>query len=74
MPDYWPALPHLTAPLTLLAGELDPKFSAIARAVHGRVPGSRLVIAPAAGHDLLLERPDLVAVELARVYPPAAAP
>lgn len=66
MPDYWPELPRLTAPLTLLAGELDAKFCAIARAAHAEVPRSRLVIAPGAGHDLLLERPDLVAVELGR--------
>jgi 2-succinyl-6-hydroxy-2,4-cyclohexadiene-1-carboxylate synthase len=74
MPDYWPELPQLTAPLTLLAGELDAKFSAIARAAQSRVPGSRLVIAPGAGHDLLLERPDLVAVELGRGANAAAAP
>lgn len=74
MPDYWPELPRLSAPLTLLAGELDPKFTAIARAVQARVPGSRLVIAPGAGHDLLLERPDLVAVELGRKARLRAAP
>jgi 2-succinyl-6-hydroxy-2,4-cyclohexadiene-1-carboxylate synthase len=66
MPDYWPELPRLTPPLTLLAGELDAKFCAMARAAQAQVPGSRLVIAPGAGHDLLLERPDLVAVELSR--------
>lgn len=66
MPDYWSDLRRLSAPLTLLAGELDAKFTAIARAVHSHVPGSRLVIAPGAGHDLLLERPDLLAVELGR--------
>lgn len=74
MPSYWPELPHLSAPLTLLAGEHDPKFSAIARAVHARAPRSRLVIAPGAGHDLLLERPDLVAVELGRDPTGPAAP
>jgi 2-succinyl-6-hydroxy-2,4-cyclohexadiene-1-carboxylate synthase len=73
MPNYWPELARLTA-LTLLAGELDAKFSAIARAAQAQVPGSRLVIAPGAGHDLLLERPDLVALELSRDYrDPAAA-
>jgi 2-succinyl-6-hydroxy-2,4-cyclohexadiene-1-carboxylate synthase len=74
MPNYWPNLPQLTAPLTLLAGELDAKFSAIARSVQARVAESRLVIAPGAGHDLLLERPDLVAVELGRHQNPAATP
>ena len=64
MPDYWPRLPRLSLPLTLMAGELDTKFAAIAQSAHARVPNSRLVIAPGAGHDLLLERPDLVAVEL----------
>jgi 2-succinyl-6-hydroxy-2,4-cyclohexadiene-1-carboxylate synthase len=64
MPDYAPRLATLTPPLTVLAGELDAKFLALGRAITERVRGSRFVVAPSAGHDLLLERPDLVALVL----------
>jgi 2-succinyl-6-hydroxy-2,4-cyclohexadiene-1-carboxylate synthase len=64
MPDYAPRLASLTLPVTLMAGELDPKFVGLGRAASERVRGSRFVVAPSAGHDLLLERPDLVALVL----------
>jgi 2-succinyl-6-hydroxy-2,4-cyclohexadiene-1-carboxylate synthase len=66
MPDFTPHLATMTLPVTLLAGELDPKFLALGRALVARVPQGRLVVAPSAGHDLLLEAPDLVARELSR--------
>ena len=64
MPDYAPRLAALTAPLTVMVGELDAKFLGLGRATSERVRGSRFVVAPSAGHDLLLERPDLVALVL----------
>jgi len=64
MPDCWPLLPTLECPVTLMVGEYDQKFLAFARAAAARLPQGTLRIAPDAGHDLLLERPDLVAVEL----------
>lgn len=64
MPDYGPRLASLTPPVTVMAGELDAKFLALGRATTERAPGSRFVVAPSAGHDLLLERPDLVALVL----------
>ena len=64
MPDYAPRLASLTVPLTVMAGELDAKFLELGRAASERVRGSRFVVAPSAGHDLLLERPDLVALVL----------
>jgi len=64
MPDCWPLLPTLECPVTLMAGELDLKFVTLARAAAARLPHGTLRITPGAGHDLLLERPDLVAVEL----------
>jgi len=64
MPDYAPQLALLTMGVTVMAGELDPKFLALGRATSERVRDSRFVVAPGAGHDLLLERPDLVALVL----------
>ncbi|HEX5100756.1 MAG TPA: alpha/beta fold hydrolase [Polyangiaceae bacterium] len=64
MPHYAPRLEELRIPVTVMAGELDTKFLTLARAAAERVRGSRFVVAPSAGHDLLLERPDLVALVL----------
>jgi len=64
MPDYAPRLASLGVPVTLLAGELDAKFLELGRAASARLPNGRFVLAPSAGHDLLLERADLVALVL----------
>jgi 2-succinyl-6-hydroxy-2,4-cyclohexadiene-1-carboxylate synthase len=61
MPDYWPDLPRLTAAVTLIAGERDEKFRRLASAAAELLPRARVTIAPGASHDVLLERPDLVA-------------
>lgn len=64
MPDLRPGLARLALPVTLMAGELDEKFLGLARELARALPQAMLRAAPGAGHDLLLERPDLVAVEL----------
>jgi len=60
MPCYWPGLSALKTPITLAAGELDAKFVDIAQRALRELPNAKLLIAPGAGHNLLLERPDLV--------------
>jgi 2-succinyl-6-hydroxy-2,4-cyclohexadiene-1-carboxylate synthase len=60
MPERWSALPALEVPVILGAGELDSKFVELARRAVQDLPRGRLSIAPAAGHNLLLERPDWV--------------
>lgn len=64
MPDCRPGLARLTMPVTLMAGELDEKFVTLAHELALALPHATLRTVPGAGHDLLLERPDLVAVEL----------
>jgi 2-succinyl-6-hydroxy-2,4-cyclohexadiene-1-carboxylate synthase len=64
MPDCRPRISALTMPVTLMAGELDEKFLGLGRELAQALPHATLRAAPGAGHDLLLERPDLVAVEL----------
>ncbi len=53
----WESLPNLRAPTLLIAGELDSKFTAIARAMAQALPQSRLAIVPDAGHTIHLEQP-----------------
>lgn len=58
-PSLWERLPALRAPTLLIAGALDEKFTAIARAMAARLPAARLEIVPDAGHTVHLEQPDL---------------
>jgi 2-succinyl-6-hydroxy-2,4-cyclohexadiene-1-carboxylate synthase len=56
-PPLHDRLPSLRLPILLLAGELDAKFSAIARSMAQALPQARLCIVPGAGHTIHLERP-----------------
>ena len=64
MPNFRGRCREIQVPVTLLAGEYDPKFSALAEELSSLLPDARRSIVPRAGHDLLLERPDLVARQL----------
>jgi len=64
MPNFRPLLGEARMPVTLLAGELDAKFAALAEELVELFPDGRWMIVPRTGHDLLLERPDLVARQL----------
>ncbi len=55
--SLWQSLDTLAIPTLLLAGELDPKFVAIARQMHQHLPASRLEIVGGAGHTVHLEQP-----------------
>jgi len=59
MPDLRPLLRHVRTPVDLLVGERDAKFVALAQELTQVLPYARLTIAPGAGHNLLLERPEL---------------
>ena len=59
LPSYWDALESLVPPVLLLAGELDTKFSAIARSMAQRIPIARVGVVPGAGHAVHLERPEV---------------
>jgi 2-succinyl-6-hydroxy-2,4-cyclohexadiene-1-carboxylate synthase len=64
MPNFRGRCCEIRLPVTLLAGELDTKFSALAEDLSTLFPDARRSIVPRAGHDLLLERPDLIARQL----------
>lgn len=55
-PPLWRALPALGVPGLAVAGELDPKFAALARRMERLAPSLRAVIVPGAGHNVHLER------------------
>ena len=66
MPDLRAQLAEVRTPVDVLVGERDDKFVTLGRELCGIVSGARLTIAPGAGHNLLLERPELCSELLAR--------
>ncbi|MBS1871519.1 MAG: 2-succinyl-6-hydroxy-2,4-cyclohexadiene-1-carboxylate synthase [Actinobacteria bacterium] len=66
MEPLWERLPELAIPVTLIVGERDAKFRAIAERMAAALPDAALHVVPAAGHAVQLERPDAVAALLAR--------
>jgi 2-succinyl-6-hydroxy-2,4-cyclohexadiene-1-carboxylate synthase len=59
------ALPRMTCPALILAGEWDTKYVAIGEAMAGTMPDARFVRIPNAGHAAHLENPEacLAAIE-----------
>jgi 2-succinyl-6-hydroxy-2,4-cyclohexadiene-1-carboxylate synthase len=56
-PSYWSKLGRLPAPVTLLAGKRDPKFSALAARLHVALPHAELRLLEC-GHVLHVEQPE----------------
>jgi 2-succinyl-6-hydroxy-2,4-cyclohexadiene-1-carboxylate synthase len=61
MEPLWDRLPDLAIPVTLIVGERDAKFRAIAERMRERLPDARVVTVPGTGHAPQLEAPDAVA-------------
>jgi 2-succinyl-6-hydroxy-2,4-cyclohexadiene-1-carboxylate synthase len=62
LPPLWDRLGELRVPTTLIAGERDAKFAALARAMAARIgAGARVAVVPGAGHAVHLEAPAAVA-------------
>lgn len=66
LPSLWDRLGSLTAPVALVAGERDAKFSALAHEMAAQVPDARVTIVPRAGHAVHLEAPAAVAEIIAQ--------
>lgn len=60
MPDFSDTVRRAARPLVFMAGELDIKFAGIARSLADSNPRARSAVAPAVGHDVLLEAPTFV--------------
>lgn len=56
-PPLHARLPTLRIPVLLIAGELDAKFTVLARYMAQALPHAQLCIVPGAGHAVHLERP-----------------
>ena len=64
MPPLWDRLGELAMPVTLLAGERDAKFRAIAGRMSGAIQDCHVVVVDGAGHAVQLEQPELVAAAI----------
>jgi 2-succinyl-6-hydroxy-2,4-cyclohexadiene-1-carboxylate synthase len=65
LPSLWDRLGELAIPVTLVVGERDEKFAALAARMAERLPEAHVVTIPGAGHAAHLERPELVAAAIA---------
>lgn len=61
MPDYGPDLARIRVPVSLVVGERDAKFRALADAMAARIPRAAVRTIPGAGHNVVLERPAEIA-------------
>jgi 2-succinyl-6-hydroxy-2,4-cyclohexadiene-1-carboxylate synthase len=68
MPSLWERLGELAMPVTLVVGERDAKFQAIAERMRERLPAASVVVVPGAGHAVALEAPAAVAAAI-RTHP-----
>jgi len=64
MPPLWDRLGELAMPVTLVAGERDAKFRAIAGRMSGAIQDCHVVVVDGAGHAVQLEQPELVAAAI----------
>lgn len=65
MPCYRPRLGELAMPTRLLVGARDHKFVALAHDLGRELPRLEVTVVPSAGHNLLLETPQVLAAALA---------
>jgi pimeloyl-ACP methyl ester carboxylesterase len=57
--DLRDVLPRIAVPTLLLYGELDERSPLkVARELHDRIPGSRLVVINGVGHSVNVEAPE----------------
>jgi 2-succinyl-6-hydroxy-2,4-cyclohexadiene-1-carboxylate synthase len=66
LPSLWERLSELTLPVTIMAGERDEKFIALAEAMVRQIPQAELEVIAGAGHQVHLEQPAAVLAALVR--------
>ena len=69
MEPLWERLGELTIPVTLITGERDEKFRALAEAMARGYPTRGHVVVPGAGHAPQLEAPAATAASVATAIP-----
>jgi 2-succinyl-6-hydroxy-2,4-cyclohexadiene-1-carboxylate synthase len=70
MPNLRPELADVQSRVDVLVGERDEKFVVLGHELAALIPGARLTVAAGAGHNLLLERPELCSRLLLQGTPP----
>jgi pimeloyl-ACP methyl ester carboxylesterase len=60
LPSLWDRLGELQMPVTLIVGERDAKFIAVARRMASLIRDATVTVVAGAGHAVHLERPDAV--------------
>jgi 2-succinyl-6-hydroxy-2,4-cyclohexadiene-1-carboxylate synthase len=66
LPPLWHRLPELGMPVSLVVGQRDEKFLAIAKDMARAIPDVELHFVAGAGHAVHLERPQAIAEVLSR--------
>jgi len=69
MPPLWDRLGELAMPVTLVVGERDAKFRALAERMGDRLPAGEIIVVAGAGHAVALEAPEAVAAAIDGTYP-----
>jgi 2-succinyl-6-hydroxy-2,4-cyclohexadiene-1-carboxylate synthase len=64
MPSLWDRLGEIAMPVTLVVGERDAKFRAIAGRMAPAIRDCRVVVVDGSGHAAQLEQPEIVAAAL----------
>lgn len=62
-PSLWNRLTDVAVPTLLIAGALDNKFVSINQRMAATLPNARLLVAPEAGHNVHLDKPQWFAVQ-----------
>jgi 2-succinyl-6-hydroxy-2,4-cyclohexadiene-1-carboxylate synthase len=65
LPSLWERLGEVVVPVTLVVGERDEKFTAIAEQMALSLPNAQVEVVPGAGHAVHLEMPERVSATLA---------
>jgi pimeloyl-ACP methyl ester carboxylesterase len=65
LPSLWARLPEVRIRVTLIVGERDEKFRAIAAAMAAELSSAEVATVPGAGHAVHLEAPGAVAALIA---------
>jgi 2-succinyl-6-hydroxy-2,4-cyclohexadiene-1-carboxylate synthase len=65
MEPLWDRLAELRMPVRLVVGERDAKFRELAERMATAIPAGEVVVVADAGHAVQLERPEVVAAEIA---------
>ncbi|HLH66950.1 MAG TPA: alpha/beta fold hydrolase [Solirubrobacteraceae bacterium] len=64
LPSVWERLGDLRIPVSLVVGERDAKFRALAQRMAARLPRASVTVVPRAGHAVHLEAPAAVAAAI----------